>query len=155
MKSKINLGCCLIALTLTALLCGCASDGKPAILPNEDKNLNKTSAEFAADAAKRNYEADAPQGGAATARAEYELMDRYFNIINLSDTNWTDVEVWVNHAYVVFLPQMQKNVDKRLDFGMFFDRQGHHFDTNGGKNPITSLEVYRDGKMYTVKATQD
>jgi hypothetical protein len=33
---------------------------------------------------------------------------------------------------------------------MFYDQNGHHFDTKGGANPVKSLEVYRDGVLYQV-----
>ncbi|MDP9173400.1 MAG: hypothetical protein M3O30_05985 [Planctomycetota bacterium] len=145
----------LISATLfcLALGSGCVSDGQPALFPNPDPNLRKTSAELAADAAKRAYESDAARGGQAAARAQYELMDHRFDLVNLSDMDWANVEVWINQKFVVFVPEMQKGVDKRLDFEMFFDKDGHHFATDGGKNPVQNLEIYRDGKIFTVPAT--
>jgi hypothetical protein len=151
MKFRLLIGTSLLALALG--VGGCVSDGQPALFPNPDPNLRKSSAQLAADAAKRAYEADAPKGGQAAARAQYELMDHRFDIVNLSDADWDNVEVWVNQKYVVFVPRMQKNEDKRLDFEMFFDRDGHHFSTEGGKTPVQSLELYRDGKLFTVPAT--
>ena len=59
-------------------------------------------------------------------------------------------EVWINGEYVVYCPNFQKKTDKSLNFRMFFDAQGHHFDTQGGKNPLKTLEIFRDGTMYTV-----
>jgi hypothetical protein len=155
MIRNISMMRCAVGLLGAALLCGCASDGKPSTLPNPDPNLRKTSAELAADAAKRGYEASAPKGGEAIARAQYELMSEQFDVVNLSDTDWTNVELWVNQNYVLFIPAMQRNSDKRVDFQMLFDRDGHHFDTQGGKNPISTLEVFRDGKIYTVPAVQE
>jgi len=56
---------------------------------------------------------------------------------------------------VLFVPALQKDTDEKLDFEMFFDRDGHHFDTDGGKNPLQAIEIFHDGKMYDVKATPD
>jgi hypothetical protein len=151
MKMRMLIGLSLLCLIFSAA--GCVSDGRPALFPNPDPNLRKSSAQLAADAAKRSYEADAPKGGQAAARAQYELMDHRIDLVNLSDADWDNVEVWLNHSYVVFVLKMEKNADKRLDFEMFFDRDGHHFSTVGGKTPVESLEIYRDGKMFTVPTT--
>jgi hypothetical protein len=140
---------------IAAGVIGCSTDGRPSFLPNPDTNLRKTSAELAADAAKRTYEADAPRGGQAQARASFELMSHRFDLVNLDDTDWTNVEVWVNQQYVVFVPVMQTEKDKKLNFEMFYDRDGHHFDTQGGKNPIKTLEICKDGKIFTVPAEQE
>jgi len=40
-----------------------------------------------------------------------------------------------------------------LNFELFYDADGHHFATNHGNNPIRSLQMYCDGKMYDVVAT--
>jgi hypothetical protein len=142
-----------VALMVFGLgLAGCVSDGTPALIPNPDPNLNKTSAELAADAAKRHYEADAPRGDEGEARAQYELMTKRLDLVNLSNADWSDVEVWINHTYVLFIPQVNKAEDKRLDFTLFYDQDGHHFETKEGKNPFKTLEVYKDGTMYEVTA---
>ena len=82
-------------------------------------------------------------------------MSGNFFFVNLSDADWSGVEVWINQKYVLLVPSMPRNIAERLDFTMFFDHDGHHFDTQGGKNPLQSLEIYRDGKMFTVPATLD
>src|SRR5687768_14560041 len=52
------------ALIGLALLAGCA--GRVSMLPNADKNLRKTPAQFAADAATRHpFKAELPSGGEA------------------------------------------------------------------------------------------
>jgi hypothetical protein len=145
-------------LLVTALglgLVGCSSDGQTSLLPNPDGNMQRTSAEFAADAAKRNYEAEAPREKAQDARAEYEIMTHRIDLVNLANGDWSNVEVWINHEYVVYIPVMQKMVDEKLDYEMFFDRDGHHFETKGGATPLQSLQIYRDGTMYDVTATAD
>jgi hypothetical protein len=144
-----------LGLGLGLGLTGCSSDGQTSVLPNPDGNLQRTSAEFAADAAKRQYEAEAPRDKATDARAQYEIMTHRIDIVNLADADWSDVEVWINHEYVVYLPSMQKMVDEKLDYEMFFDRDGHHFESKGGANPLQSIEIYRDGKMYDVTATAE
>ncbi len=145
----------LMIAALGLALVGCSSDGQTSMLPNPDGNLRRTSAEFAADAAKRQYEAEAPCNKATDARAEYEIMTHRIDLVNLADADWSNVEVWINHEYVVYLPVMQKMVDEKLDYEMFFDRDGHHFETKGGATPLQSIQIYRDGKMWDVTATAD
>jgi hypothetical protein len=142
----------LIVAALSAGLLGCVGDGEPTLLPNSDPALHKSSTELASDAAKRSYEVSAPKSDAANARAEYDIMQRKFDLVNLSDSDWSNVEVWVNQKYVVHVPKLQKDTDERLSFNVFYDRDGHRFDTNGGKNPIRNLEICKDGMMYTVTA---
>jgi len=140
--------CIAIALGLSA---GCA--GRPSLLPNTDENLRKTSTQFAADAAKRHpYKADAPRGGDAEATVQYNPTFARFDILNYSTSDWHDVELWINQNYVVFIPLLQKNKERveSLPFQMLFDESGNYFTTDGGKNPVKNVEIYRDGKMYTV-----
>jgi hypothetical protein len=142
----------MIAVLLCGLVWGCVGEGESAPLPNSDPQLRKTSAQRAADAARRNYENDAARGGQASARAQYNLMSRNFDFVNLSDEDWPRVEVWVNQKYVLFVPIMEAGKTKRLDFEAFYDQNGHHFDTEDGKNPLQTLEIYHDGKIFTVPA---
>lgn len=125
----------------------------PTVLPNSDPNLRKTSTQFAADAAKRHpFKADAPRGGEALATATYNLTFSTLAILNYSDEGWTDVEVWVNQNYMVFLPHLEKGNAgvETVPFSMLFDDSGNAFWTDNGKNPVKTVEIYRKGKMYTV-----
>jgi hypothetical protein len=142
-------------VSVTALLAisGCTSDGRPTIIPNRDPALRKSSTEFAADAARRSYEFNAPKGQDAIARAQYNLMERQFEVANLSNSDWQNVEFWVNQKYVVTVPQFDRNTGKTLNFELFYDSDGHHFETDHGGNPVRSLQIYQDGKMYDVVAT--
>jgi len=144
---------CLLFVALSVCVWGCVGETTPALIPNPDPSLRKNSAQLSADAVRREYELNAPRGGTAPARADYNLMSRNFELANLSGQDWANVEVWVNQQYVVFVPKMEQNNAKRLDFKMFYDRDGKHFDTEGGKNPLVSLEIYKDGQMWAVPAT--
>ena len=133
------------------LLAGCA--GRPSLLPNSDPNLNRTSAQFAADAAKRHpYKTTAPSGGEALASAQYNLTFGTIQVLNFSDEDWKDVELWVNRNYVVYIPLLEKGKVqvKTIPFQMLFDDAGNSFYTDGGKNPIKTIEICRNDKMYTV-----
>ena len=121
--------------------------------PTPIPRLRKSSTELAADAAKRSYEIDAPKAGAAIARAQYNVMERQFEVANLSNSDWQNIEVWVNQRYVVCVPQFDRNTGKTLNFELFYDAQGHHFETDHGNNPVRSLQIYQGGKMYDVVAT--
>jgi len=130
-------------------LAGCA--GRPSILPNTDKNLRKTSAQFAADAAKRQpYKSDAPRGGTIAARAQVGYMLDRLEVVNLSDTDWSNVEIWVNKKYVLFLPIMEKGKLKALPFQMLFDDGGNSFPTDNNKIRVETVEILKDGKLYDV-----
>jgi hypothetical protein len=137
----------LLAILIVGSALGCA--GRPTIVPNPDPALRKTAAQFAADAARRHpYKADAPRAGQAQARAQVGYMLNQFDVVNLSQEEWTDVEVWLNQGYVVFVPKMEPGVLKRLPFTMFYDDRGNTFPTRG--RLATKLEIYRDGRMYDV-----
>jgi hypothetical protein len=144
--SRIGLG--VLAIGMMAALTGC--DGMTSLFANSDPSLRKTPTEFAADAAKRHYEADAPTATDSGARAQYDLTVREISLTNTTDTDWSNVEVWVNRKYVVYLPQIEGRTDKSLNFNMFFDDSGNRFDTDGGRQPIKSIEVFMDGKMCAV-----
>jgi hypothetical protein len=136
-------------------LAGCA--GRAELWPNGDPLLRKTSTQFAADAAKRfPYKADAPRGGQALANAEVGYFLDRLDVTNLSDVEWTDVEVWVNGAYVVQLPRLEPRAIKSVPFQAIFNAQGQSFPTRQGSwfrpQPlmIDKVELYRDGKLYDV-----
>jgi hypothetical protein len=141
----------IAAVCGAGLLAGCA--GRPSLVPNSDPNLRRTSAQFAADAAKRHpYKSDAPRGGEALGRAEYDLVFGTLQVLNYSDEDWDDVEIWVNRKYVCWLPKVEKGKQrvKTINFQMLYDEAGNYFWTNGGKTPIQEVELYRNGKIYTV-----
>ncbi len=137
------------SIVVLIILAGCA--GRPSLIPNSDKNLRRTSAQFAADAAKRHpYKSNAPRGGEAVARAEVGYMLKQITIANLSQETWNDVEVWLNQKYVVGLPIMEPGKLKTINFQMLFDDQGNYFTTDN-KQMVNKVEIFRDGKMYDVK----
>lgn len=140
---------------LTLGLWGCVGETSPGILPNNDPTLRESGRQLRDDASKRVYEADAPRGGEAEARAQYNLMSKNFDLVNLSDEDWQRVDVWINQKYVLHVARMEKQVAKRLDFDMFYDQNGEHFKTEDGNNPLQSLEIFCDGKMYTVATTME
>jgi hypothetical protein len=129
---------------------GCA--GRVAILPNSDKALNRTPAQFAAEAAKHSYPTDMADGGKADARAQVAYEVDQINLLNLSAEDWTDLEIWVNHKYFLHLPRLEagKKRVKTITFLMLYDDQGAPFPSNNMKQKIDSLEMVRDGKKYTI-----
>ena len=147
----VALGAILLGAIGLSGMAGCS--GRTEIFPNSDPALRKTPAEFAADAAKRfPYQADAPSGGQALARAQAEYVRDQLDLINLSDTDWTNVEVWVNGTHVVFLPVMEAKVMKIINFRQLYNDQGQHFTTRNGNESsvISKVELVRDGTRYTV-----
>jgi hypothetical protein len=139
---------CLFALVL-AMAAGCA--GRPALIPNKDKALRKSSAEFSADAAKRHpYSADAPRAGQADARAQVGYTFNQLEVVNLSQEPWSDVEIWVNEKYVVYVPAMKPKELKVLNFQMLFDDKGHYFPVNNKTVRVDRVQAYHGGQMWDV-----
>jgi len=140
-----------IAVTITTLLLIAGCSGRPSLVPNPDPALRKSSAEFAADAAKRfPYHTDA-QKGTTTARCQVNYnLPKVIDVANLSDDDWHNVEIWVNRQYVVFVPDIKSHDLKRLPFQMIFDDSGHYFPTDNDKTRVEVVEVYMGGKLYNV-----
>jgi hypothetical protein len=131
------------------LFAGCA--GRPSIMPNSDKSLRKTSAQFAADAARRHpYKTDAARGGEVAGRAQVGYVSDKLELVNLSDHDWNDVEVWVNQEYVVHIASIPQGKLKVFPFQMMFDANGNSFPTRNDKIRIQKVELLMDGKMYDV-----
>lgn len=144
------------AVSVLALVAvgGCA--GRAEILPNPDPALRKTAAEFAFDAGGRfPYPADAARGGEAMAQAEVGYVADRIDVVNYSPADWTDVEVWVNGQYVLFLPSIEGGDGrtpgpvKRLPFRAFYADDGASLPTLG--TYVEKIELYRDGKLYDVR----
>src|SRR4051794_32357175 len=136
----------LMVLVSLVSVTGCA--GRAELLPNKDPALRKTSAEFAADASRRfPYKADAPHAGQAPARAEIGYWADRVDLVNLSESQWDDVEIWVNRQYVVSLPRMEPHKLRSIPFQAFFNGQGASFPTDNNKIHVDKLEVMHDGKI--------
>jgi hypothetical protein len=139
-----------VSIGLVSVVFGCS--GRPSVLPNSDMDLRRSSAEFAADAAKRHpYKSDASRGGEAPAGAQVGYVLDRLEIVNLSDQNWSDVEVWVNQQYVVYVPSMEKGKLKVFNFQMIYDDHGKYLPTDSSKERVNKVELYCDGKMYDVR----
>jgi hypothetical protein len=145
--------CAGLLVLFIAMAGGCA--GRPALIPVSDPDLKKSSAEFASDAAKRTYPAEAPRGGDAAAQAEIDhgWLNR-IKLVNLSDQDWQDVDLWVNQKYVVHLGHWPKGQLKKVNFQMLYDAGGKSFPiNNGNKGPVVqTVELAREGKVYAVPA---
>src|SRR5688572_25257157 len=83
-----------LAMLMLAAMAGC--EGRPTIFPNPDPTLRKSSTELAADAAKRQYPADAPRVKQTNARAQVAYTLNRLEVLNFSGADWDGVEVWVN-----------------------------------------------------------
>jgi hypothetical protein len=142
----------LIVTAVFAVLCGFGCSGRVAMLPNSDKALRRTPAQFAAEAAKKTYRSDLPDGGTAEAKAQVAYDTDQIQLLNLSDEDWTDVELWANRKYVVHLSRIEagKKRVKTITFLMLYDDQGNPFPSDNRKQMIDKLEMVRDGKLYQV-----
>jgi len=137
-----------------ALLAGC--EGRPTLFPNSDPALQKTSTQFAADAARRfPYPGQPNSAGLARGRAEIDVMQSQLQILNYGDEDWRDIDVWVNRSYVCHVPRLGKSKEKveTIGFAMLYNSKGDFFSTEGGKNPVNRVEIYRDGKLFQIPLT--
>jgi hypothetical protein len=137
-------------LLVLSFLSGCT--GRVSLLPNSDKTLRRTPAQFASEAAKRTYRLDLPDGGTAEARAHVAYDNNFLQVLNLSEEDWSDIEIWVNHKYVVHVPRIEAGTKrvKTLNFMMLYDDQGNPFPSDNRKQFIESLELVKDGTRYNV-----
>lgn len=134
--------------SLVLLLAGCTT--RPAYFPNADPALRKDQWQFAADARTRHYEANAPRGGMADGGVEIDYAVRRLNLVNSSPTDWTNVEIWVDKKYVIFVPRVLAHAQRAelLDFNTIFDQGGRPLPPDISTTPINTVEMFRDGKMY-------
>jgi hypothetical protein len=134
---------------LAGMVLGCA--GRTELIPNSDPALRRKPPEFAADAARRHpYKSDAPRGGEAAARAQIGISADRIEVVNLSDQEWDDVELWVNQDYVVFIPVMKPGKLESVPYQALYNGYGQSLPTDNRKVPIKKIELYHDGKMYDV-----
>jgi hypothetical protein len=139
----------LLAAWIVLILAGCQGSVSP-LVPINDSELRKPPVAFSKDAAGRNYEAEAPRAQTNDFRGDYALILKQVDLANISAGDCSNVEVWLNGKYVVFCPNFAAKSDKTLTFHMFYDKSGHYFDTDWGKNPVHTVEVFHDGVMYDV-----
>ena len=151
MRSKFHLVTAAGTVIAISAAAGIGCSGRPALIPNPDKNLRKASAQFAADAAVRHpYKSEIPRGGEAIARTQVGYALDRIDLVNLSQDPWTDVELWVNQKYVVHLAKVEPNTLKIINFQMLYDGQGNYFPTDNKKVLVSKVEVMKDGKMFDV-----
>jgi hypothetical protein len=113
--------------------------------------LRKTTAQFAADAKKRfPFPAQLAPGGPANGRAQVGYSADVIELLNASDEDWVDVELWANRQYVVHVPKIAAGKQRvtTINFTMLFDDKGHSFPVNNGRpdKMVRQLEMVRDGR---------
>jgi hypothetical protein len=146
MISRISL-LTAVVLTFVAIV-GCS--GRPSLIPNSDKSLDKSAAQFAADAAKRKYPADAPRGGESIGRAQVGYTMNTIEIANHSDETWENVEIWANGQYVDFVPKIEPHKSRTINFQMLYNDKGEYVPLDNSKVIVKKLEVLKDGKVYDI-----
>lgn len=135
-------------VVLALWVVGCAD--RPGYM-NSDERLRKTSAQFSAQAVKLHpFPTTAPSGGEAVARVEVSYGQSLIRVANLSDTDWTDMPLWVNEKYVIMLPSVPKKTLKTILFQMLFDDNGNYFPTDHAKSPVKKVHILMDDKLYSI-----
>lgn len=148
LRSRIPASLLAVA-SAASLLTGC--QGRPTLFPNPDPSLRKTSTQLAADAARRfPYKADAPHAVESSARAQVAYSLNRLEVLNFSDEDWSDVEVWVNRKYVCHVPKMESRKLKEVHFPMLYDETGAYFPFDNKQTRVETVEIFRDGTMYAL-----
>lgn len=114
----------MVALLGLAMMVGGCASGSNSLLQNPNKDLRKHRKEFVADAATRSYPTTAQSVATSPIRGEVDYQIDVINLVNLSDTEWKDVEVWVNGRYVCSLTTLPAKKQVGINFGSLFDNQG-------------------------------
>jgi hypothetical protein len=140
----------VVAAVFCAVMSGCTT--RPSFIRNADPDLRKSKGEFAADAAKRQYESTAPRAGSANGGAVIDYGIHQITLVNSSSQDWNNVEIWLNHQYVILIPKIPADAARAeiVNFNTIFIPKGASFPTDSGTNPITSVEMYKDGSMFTL-----
>ena len=140
----------VLMVLAAVLLAGCV-EGRSAFGPNQDYQLRKSVKAFAADAQTRHYPTTAPSAGRAPMRAEVDYQLKLINLVNLSDEQWNDAELWVNGQYVCFLPRIQPKIQKTINFQILFDDHHKSFPTSLATESVKKLQVFANGSLYDVQ----
>lgn len=139
------------ALISLAVLIAAGCQRNAVIYPNNDPTLNKTATQFAAEAARAfPYPFDAPKGGRLAARAEIGYALNQITLVNLSDVEWVDAQLWVNRTHVVTFRRIPPRELKRVSFKQIYDDAGVHFPLDNRVIQIDTLELFIGGVMYEV-----
>jgi hypothetical protein len=148
--------CRNVAILAALLIAGCQTN-YTSLVPNPDRDLNKSPTDFKADAAKRIYPATQPSLVATTApaqvepapfRGEVDYQLDVINIVNLSDTQWNNVEVWADAKYVCFVPTFPAKMQRGIAFRILYSRDGERAPIKGLW--LKKVELVKDGKIYRV-----
>ena len=71
---------------------------------------------------------------------------------NFAPEDWTNVELWVNQQYVVFLPRIEGNasIAKTINFEMLFNERAKSFPTENvdANSMVRKVEIFKDGKLF-------
>ena len=138
-----------VAAVVTAGLLAVAGCSQPTMFANPDPNLRKSVPELKLDSAKRfPYKADAPHALEPKARALVGYDLHRVEVVNFSDEDWSDVEVWVNRQYVCHVPRMQSRQLKEIHYPMLFNELGQSLPFS--KSLVKTVEIYRNGTMYQI-----
>jgi hypothetical protein len=142
---------CLFAVIVAGSLSlgtgGCAS-GPDNVFHNPTKDLQKTTKQLAADAAKLKYPAEAPHAGRAPVRGEVDYQLDVINLVNLSKADLKDVQVWVNSRYVVALSALPSERQVGINFNALYDSEGNRAPSKGVW--VGKVEILSNGNLYDV-----
>ncbi len=140
----------LVSGSLIATTCLVAGCHQTALIPNPDPTLRKSRSSFRADAAGRTYPADARKAKGLVARAQIGYHLKWVEVANLSEEDWTNVEVWIDGQYVAFVPSIPARTLKRIEFQSIYDKDGKMLPTESQTYAVSKLEVLIDGTLYDV-----
>lgn len=138
----------VIGLGVAAFV-GCKD--KPGYYPNRDEYLRKPVSMIRADGSKRIYPSEAPRGRDLVARSQVGYMAKTVDVANLSSEDWGEFEIWVNGQYVVDVPGLKAGELTSVPWDALYDREGKHPPRDSRTFLVSTVEVYKDGKLYDVR----
>ena len=141
------LAAAVLGVATTAALAGCT--GRTDLFRNDNPALRKSPPEFAADAAGRfPFPTDVPAAEVADVRGEVDYTFDRLKVLNFGGRDWQDVELWVNRAYVVYLPVLPTGDIQDLNFRYLYNDQGQHFPLTGAV--VDELHLLVEGELLEV-----
>ncbi len=145
-----QVGGCVAVGMAAAWVIGAAGCTKNAtVLPNADATLNKSAAQFRAEAAAVHpFPADAPVVGEIAGRANVGYTYNQITVTNFSGTDWVDVQIWLNGQYVVPIERIETGTIRRLSFKFFYNEVGERFPLSNRVTRVESMDIFVNGVRY-------
>lgn len=138
----------LSAMAGALVIGGCAS-GSNVMMPSTDKDLRHSKKTLAKEATSRPYPATAPTAEKSAVQGEIDYQLNVINLINLGESDWSGMVVWVNGKYSAPLGLLPAKQQRGIPFSLFFDENGNRAPNKGVW--VETVDVLYNGTMYRIR----